>query len=106
MADKLGPQIDGIEERILADDARPEARGTLGRLRRTCVRLHRQLTGLRVLFHRLEQKNADDLSPALRLQAGKLPQRLDGLDHDIVELRERTPLLEESIRFQMAEESN
>jgi zinc transporter len=106
MADKIGTEIDEIEERILASEIRPEMRGSLGRARRTCVRLHRQLTGLRVLFHRLEQKNTDDLSPALRLQAGKLAQRLDGLDHDIVELRERSRLLEEEIRFKMEEESN
>ena len=106
MADKLGQEIDGIEESILADDAKPEMRRTLGRLRRTCVRLHRQLTGLRVLFHRLDQKNTDHLSPGLRIQAGKLAQRLDGLDHDIVELRERSRLLEEELRFKNEEESN
>lgn len=106
MADKLGQEIDDIEERILANDSRPEMRRNLGRLRRTCVRLHRQLTGLRVLFHRLDQKNTDRLSPALRIQAGKLAQRLDGLDHDIVELRERSRLLEEELRFKNEEESN
>jgi zinc transporter len=106
MADRIGTEIDGIEERLLAGEKKSEMRGTLGRLRRTSVRLHRQLAGLRTLFHRLEQKNTDDLSPALRLQAGKLAQRLDGLDHDIVELRERSRLLEEEIHFKMEEESN
>jgi zinc transporter len=106
VADKLGQDIDDIEERILADEAKPEMRRNLGRLRRTCVRLHRQLTGLRVLFHRLDQKNTDHLSPALRIRAGKLAQRLDGLDHDIVELRERSRLLEEELRFKNEEESN
>ncbi len=106
MADKLGQEIDEIEERILADDAKPEMRRNLGRLRRTCVRLHRQLTGLRTLFHRLDQKNTDHLSPDLRIQAGKLAQRLDGLDHDIVELRERSRLLEEELRFKNEEQSN
>ncbi len=106
MADKLGQDIDDIEEKILADEAKPEMRRNLGRLRRTCVRLHRQLTGLRVLFHRLDQKDTDHLSPSLRIQAGKLAQRLDGLDHDIVELRERSRLLEEELRFKNEEESN
>jgi len=106
MADKIGTEIDGIEEQILAGAAKSDMRGALGRLRRTCVRLHRQLAGLRTLFHRLEHKNIDNLSPALRLQAGKLAQRLDGLDHDIVELRERSRLLEEEIHFKMEEESN
>jgi zinc transporter len=106
MADKIGTEIDDIEEQVLAGDIKADMRGQLGRQRRTCVRLHRQLAGLRVLFHRLEQKNTDDLNPALRLQAGRLAQRLDGLDHDIVELRERSRLLEEELRFKMEEESN
>ena len=106
MADKIGTEIDDIEEQILAGEARSDMRSELGRLRRTCVRLHRQLAGLRVLFHRLEQKNTDNLNPALRLQAGKLAQRLDGLDHDVVEMRERSRLLEEELHFKMEEESN
>ncbi|MGX1108301.1 MULTISPECIES: transporter [Bradyrhizobium] len=106
MADKIGTDIDAIEERVLAEDTGSELRKNLSRMRRTCVRLHRQLAGLRVLFHRLEQKSTDDLSPALRLQAGKLAQRLDGLDHDIVELHERSRLLEEELRFKLEEESN
>jgi zinc transporter len=106
MADKIGTDIDNIEERVLADEIKPDMRAALSRQRRTCVRLHRQLAGLRVLFHRLEQKNPDHLNPALRLQAGRLAQRLDGLDHDIVELRERSRLLEEELHFKMEEESN
>jgi len=106
MVDKIGTEIDGIEEGLLIGETKSDTRGALGRLRRTCVRLHRQLAGLRVLFHRLEQKNADHLNPALRLQAGRLAQRLDGLDHDVVELRERARLLEEELRFKLEEESN
>jgi zinc transporter len=75
VADKIGAEIDGIEERILAREIKSEMRSTLGRSRRTSVRLHRQLAGLRTLFHRLEQKNSDHLSPALRLQAGSAPRR-------------------------------
>lgn len=106
MADRIGSRIDNIEEQILAGETTADMRSNLGRLRRTCVRLHRQLTGLRLLFHRLEQRNTDHLNPALRLQAGKLAQRLDGLDHEIVELRERSRLLEEELRFKTEEESN
>jgi zinc transporter len=106
MVDKIGTEIDGIEERVLLGDTKSDMRAGLGRSRRTCVRLHRQLTGLRVLFHRLEQQNTDELSPALRLHAGKLAQRLDDLDHDVVELRERSRLLEEELRFKLEEEGN
>ncbi|GLR86010.1 transporter [Bradyrhizobium iriomotense] len=106
MADKIGQDIDGIEERIAADATEPEMRRSLSRLRRTCVRLHRQLTGLRILFHRLDLKSPENIPPALRLHAAKLAQRLDGLDHDIVELRERSRLLEEELHFKTEEESN
>lgn len=106
IADRIGIEIDDIEEKLLAGEAKADMRGRLGRLRRTCVRLHRQLAGLRTLFHRLEQKDTERLNPALRLHAGKLAQRLDGLDHDIVELRERSRLLEEELHFKMEEESN
>lgn len=106
IVDKIGTEIDDIEEQVLGKEIKSEMRAQLGRQRRTCVRLHRQLAGLRVLFHRLEQKNTDDLNPALRLQAGRLAQRLDGLDHGIIELRERSRLLEEELRFLAEEESN
>lgn len=105
VADKIGTEVDDIEEQVLTGET-TGLRSGLGRIRRTCVRLHRQLSGLRVLFHRLEQKNIENLHPALRLHAGKLAQRLDGLDHDIVELRERSRLLEEELRFRMEEQSN
>lgn len=106
IADKMGTELDAIEEQVVSGDTTSETRSTLGRMRRTSVGLHRQLMGLRVVFHRLELKNMDDLSPPLRLQAGKLAQRLDGLDHDIVELRERSRLLEEELRFKLEEASN
>lgn len=106
MVDQIGSEIDELEEKVLVGEASAEMRASLGRQRRTCVRLHRQLAGLRTLFHRLEQKNTEHLSPALRLHAAKLAQRLDGLDHDIVELRERSRLLEEELHFKMEEESN
>jgi zinc transporter len=106
MIDKIATDIDGIEERVLLGDTKSDMRTGLSRIRRTCVRLHRQLSGLRMLFHRLEQKNTAELSPALRLHASRLAQRLDDLDHDVVELRERSRLLEEELRFKLEEEGN
>jgi zinc transporter len=58
------------------------------------------------VFHRLEQKNPADLKPALRLRAGKLAQRLDGLDHTIVEMRERSRLLQEELHLKIEEQGN
>src|SRR4051794_20319256 len=76
IADRVGASLDAIEEQVLSDEA-VALRQPLGRLRRTCVRLHRQLSGLRIVFQRLETKNSGDMKPALQLRAGKLAQRLD-----------------------------
>jgi zinc transporter len=105
IADRVAHALDEVEEQVLSDDA-TDLRQNLGRLRRTCVRLHRQVSGLRIVFHRLEQKNSGDLKPALRLRAGKLAQRLDGLDHTIVEMRERSRLLQEELHLKIEEQGN
>jgi zinc transporter len=105
IADEFAVELDGIEERILVSATRND-RQTLGRLRRITVRLHRQLAGLRTLFHRLERNDFAGCSPALRLATGKLAQRLDGLDHEIVAMRERTRLLQEEIGARLSEETN
>jgi zinc transporter len=105
IADRLGHALDEIEEQILSSD-NVDLRSELGRHRRTCVRLHRQLSGLRVVFHRFELKSLDQLKPALRLRAGKLAQRLDGLDHTIVEMRERSRLLQEELHLKIEEQGN
>jgi zinc transporter len=105
ISDRIAQSLDEIEEQVLSDVA-TDLRQKLGRLRRTCVRLHRQLSGLRVVFHRLEQKNPADLKPALQLRAGKLAQRLDGLDHTIIEMRERSRLLQEELHLKIEEQGN
>jgi zinc transporter len=105
IADRIAMSLDEIEEQVLSDDA-VDLRQNLGRLRRTCVRLHRQLSGLRIVFHRLEQRNVDELKPALQLRAGKLAQRLDGLDHTVVEMRERSRLLQEELHLKIEEQGN
>jgi len=105
IADHIARSLDEIEEQVLSDEA-VDLRQGLGRLRRTCVRLHRQLSGLRIVFHRLEQKNVSDLKPALQLRAGKLAQRLDGLDHTVVEMRERSRLLQEELHLKIEEQGN
>ena len=105
IADRVAQSLDAIEEQVLAGDTSDQLL-KLGPLRRTCVRLHRQLSGLRVIFHRLEQRNVKDIKPALRLRAGKLAQRLDGLDHNVVEMRERSRLLQEELHLLIEEQGN
>jgi zinc transporter len=105
VADRIARSLDEFEEQVLSDEA-VDLRQGLGRVRRTCVRLHRQLSGLRVVFHRLEQNGVDHLNPALQFRAGKLAQRLDGLDHTIVEMRERSRLLQEEFHLKIEEQGN
>ena len=104
VADDLATELDGVENRI-ADGLALE-RSQLARVRRTTVRLHRQLSGLRAVFHRLERRGSDDLKPALQLAASRLAQRLDDLDHSVLELRERGRRLQEEMSVMMAEETN
>jgi zinc transporter len=104
MADQFEVELDHIEERLLVDDI-DDHRRRVGQLRRIAVRLHRQLAGLRTLFHRLEREEGDGLHGPLRDCAGKLAQRLDGLDHDIIGIRERAHLLQEECATRLAEET-
>jgi zinc transporter len=101
---ELAEELDKIEDAILADQVREERR-KLGLLRRRAVRMHRQLAGLRALFHRLENDMVGSPSGALRIAAGGLVQRLDGLDHEVVAIRDRAHLLQEEIAGTLAEES-
>lgn len=105
VAERVGASLDSIEEKVLSDDT-ADLRKDLGRLRRTCVRLHRQLSGLLLMFRRLDLQGPDALKPALRLRAGKLAQRLDSLDHVVVEMRERSRLLQEELHLKIEEQTN
>lgn len=104
IADDMVQALDQLEEKLLIDDT-DELRQGLGRLRRSCVRLHRHLSGLRVLLHRFD-RDGTELAPRLRPCAGKLAQRLDGLDHSVVEMRERSRLLQEELHLQIEEQGN
>lgn len=105
LADRLAVALDEVEEEVLSDNTKDMLQ-RLGRLRRTCVRLHRQLSGLRLVFLRLEQKGAADVKPALKLRAGRLAQRLEELDHQIIEMRERSRLLQEELQLQIEAQGN
>ena len=104
LADKISSQLDKIEDGL--GQAKDETRKELGKLRRTGAKLHRQLSGLRTLFHRLEREGTETLKPALRLRANKLAQRLDALDVEVIEIRDRSRLLQEEIAATTAERSN
>ena len=70
------------------------------------VRLHRQLAILRSLIHRFEHGMEAPQASVLALQTEKLVQRLDWLDTEIVELRDRARLLQEEIMLKDTEQTN
>lgn len=105
LADRISADLDKLED-DLTRGSYDDSRLNLSRSRRTSVTLHRHLAGLRTLFHRLELEGTADLKPQLRLAASKLAQRLDALDHDVVEIRDRARLLQEEIGEALAAASN
>jgi Mg2+ and Co2+ transporter CorA len=105
LAQQLADTLDLIEDHLIDDAMRDEQR-RLGPVRRTAVRLHRQLASLRVLFHRWAHPTAAELPSRIGVAAGRLAQRLDGLDQEVVALQERARLLQEEITAKLAAETN
>ncbi|MGY4310213.1 zinc transporter [Bradyrhizobium sp. USDA 4369] len=103
--DGFEQQLDEIEEKLLSNAGENQL-SALGRLRRTCVRVHRHLSELRVVLHRFDRNAPTEIKPALQLRTRRLAERLDGLDHMVVELRDRSRLLQEELHLQMEEQTN
>ncbi|GIL39010.1 CorA family divalent cation transporter [Roseiterribacter gracilis] len=103
--EECSAELDEIEDLVLSDEEGDERR-RVALLRRRCVRLHRQLTGLRALFHRLERETTIALPASLRVEAARLAQRLDGLDQAIVSILERARSLQDEIAAKQAELTN
>ena len=98
-ADRLSSSLDAIEDDML-DEAKAEDPRPLGPIRRQSVRSHRQLAGLRAVFHRLEDEagtEGDQLPEAVGAMAARVVQRLDSLHRDMHVLSERSRLLQDEI---------
>lgn len=105
VADELGETLDTIEEHLI-DDHPGDERRRLGPVRRTAVRLHRQLAALRLLFRRWSMPAEPELPSRLGEAAGRLAQRLDGLDQEITAIQDRARLLQDEIAAKLAAETN
>lgn len=104
--ERLTESLDAIEDRILDESVRGDRR-RLGPIRRDAVRLHRQLLGLRAVFHRLEEDGASlELDAAIITTAARLAQRLDALDRDMALAAERARLMQEELSARVADQSN
>jgi zinc transporter len=91
MATRLGDELDHVEETVMEEEPADEQR-RIGRVRLQAVRVHRQLSQLKMMFSRLEPRLAahnKEVGEAI----GALAQKLDAIDHEIGSLHERARLL-------------
>jgi len=105
VSETIAEQLDQIENRLLRDEDVADERTHLGRMRLQSVRMHRQLSQLRMLFHRLEPRIAVEnrqLARAIRA----LAQKLDALDNDVAAQHERARLLLDEVAGLMSAITN
>ena len=105
VAEELSDTLDAIEESLI-DDVAADERLKLGPARRTAVRIHRQLSTLRLLFRRWSMPGEGQAATRIGATAGRMAQRLDGLDQEIVSVQERARLLQDEIAAKLAAETN
>ena len=83
LLEELARELDRIEDQLLIDSIEDERR-LVGRVRRTGVRLHRQLAALRVLLNRFDISEEIAIVPAITIATDRLVQRLDALDQEVL----------------------
>ncbi|MCX5570674.1 CorA family divalent cation transporter [Kaistia nematophila] len=99
-------EADSIEDRVLDESLHDESR-RLGPLRRTAVKLHRQLSGLRSILREFaEDEHADDSHVASRAAAERLLRRIETLDQEVQEVQDRARFLQDEIAAKLATISN
>lgn len=101
----LSSSLDRIEDRVVFDDPDDE-RASIGPLRRTALRLHRQLQHLAVLFHDFAEDNEEMLPDDTRLVAARIERRLSALDHDIRDIHERARVVSDEVAAKLAQQAN
>lgn len=104
-ADVLANALDNVEEHLIVNQEsdHPER---LARVRRLALRLHRLLSTQRALLNRFERRAWRISSGKQTIDTGRLSQRLDWLDHEMVSLRDRAHLLQEEVSLKMTGETN
>lgn len=104
VAERLGDELDSAEDHVMRDEPNND-RPRIGRVRLQAVRIHRQLSQLRSMFHRLEPRVAADnaqIGRAIR----RLAQKLDSIDHEMSALHERSRLLLDELDAKMTAVTN
>lgn len=100
----LGDELDNVENHLLHDEVDDE-RMRLGRVRLQAIRIRRQLSQIRALFHRVEMRDDID-SETLAVAMRKLAQKFEALDYEFSALYERARLLQDEIAGRMTAVTN
>lgn len=100
---QLDDAVQKMEDDLLADRPPPSARAFL-EIRTLMVRVHRALSGMRAVFHRLEDDN--DLAKALQPSVAKFSQRIAQADAELLSVQSQLRLLREELDLQAAQRTN
>ncbi len=99
----LSVDVQHAEDRFLEGHHPPTARDLIA-IRRRLAQLHRVLSGMRDVFHRLEDD--EELPKALLPTVEKLVQRLHALDGDTLGVQAQLRLLREELDIQESQRTN
>lgn len=102
---EMTDELDVIEDHVY-DDAPRDERRRLGPVRRTIVRLHRQVRATIQLLRRLEAEDRRDVPAGMEDVADRLVDRLAGVYSDLQALQDRARLLHEEIDSKISSETN
>jgi zinc transporter len=104
LSERVGAELDQAEERLWHGASGDESM-RIARSRNQAVRVHRQLSQLRALFHRLEQRVTAPL-PELAAPIQALAQKIDAFDNSVAAIHDRARLLQEEMAARMADVTN
>lgn len=103
---QLMDRTDSVEDLVLSDSFE-DAPSQIGTIRRTAVRLHRQLAGLHLLFRRFADSNSGRGAPdAMRACTSRLLQRIEGPHADVQSVQDRARLLQDEMAARTANQTN
>ncbi len=103
---RLSDEVDSIEDQLLLDRL-DDGPGRVGSVRRSAILLHRQLTGLHLLFRRFAETPSGRAAPeAMRSCALRLLLRVDTLHQDVQSVQDRARLLQDEITARSASQTN
>jgi zinc transporter len=104
LAERLGDDLDEAEDRIWRDDVVDQSQ-RVGRARSQAVRVHRQLSQMRNLFHRIEPRLVG-VHPELVIPVRDLAHKLEAFDQTVAAIHDRARLLQEEMNTRMAAITN